>query len=283
MTVINTGNLRGYVWTGVKHMTDRTREQIEQENAALRRELNNEHNARVVAEEQRRMMTENARSLQIALRKGEARLAVLEAREGEREALREALAAARDTLAAFAKQAGYLPEQGAYSTRMTEGERRLAEAVACIDALLVPSSLATATPTDEEDDHARLGASDRVTDPATASTTRDLEAAEQENAALRRELGEETELRRKAQAHVRLLQAALDEKPYADEYEDVVENLKAAEARLAVLEALLKRLRGWDMMDATADGPYWRREIDAALLAPSSLATATPNDDDDAR
>lgn len=28
---------------------------------------------------------------------------------------------------------------------------------------------------------------------------------------------------------------------------------------------LLVRLRQWDMMDATADGPYWRSEIDAAL------------------
>lgn len=33
----------------------------------------------------------------------------------------------------------------------------------------------------------------------------------------------------------------------------------------AELLALLKRLRGWDMLDATADGPYWKMELDAAI------------------
>jgi hypothetical protein len=28
---------------------------------------------------------------------------------------------------------------------------------------------------------------------------------------------------------------------------------------------LLERLRQWDMMDTTADGPYWRGEIDRVL------------------
>lgn len=28
---------------------------------------------------------------------------------------------------------------------------------------------------------------------------------------------------------------------------------------------LLKRIRGWDMMDVTADGPYWRAEIDKVI------------------
>jgi hypothetical protein len=39
------------------------------------------------------------------------------------------------------------------------------------------------------------------------------------------------------------------------------------QATTAVLAALLKRIRGWDVMDATADGPYWRAEIDAALAS----------------
>lgn len=28
---------------------------------------------------------------------------------------------------------------------------------------------------------------------------------------------------------------------------------------------LLERLRGWDMLDASADGAYWRAEIDKVL------------------
>ena len=35
--------------------------------------------------------------------------------------------------------------------------------------------------------------------------------------------------------------------------------------RIETLEALLKRISEWDMMDETADGPYWRREIADAL------------------
>lgn len=58
--------------------------------------------------------------------------------------LREALAAARDTLVAFQKQAGYLLEQGGYSTRMTQGEMQLAQAVAHIDRIL--AAPATAQP-----------------------------------------------------------------------------------------------------------------------------------------
>lgn len=38
-----------------------------------------------------------------------------------------------------------------------------------------------------------------------------------------------------------------------------------AEARVAALEALLRRIEEWDHMDAAADGPYWRKEIRAAL------------------
>jgi hypothetical protein len=39
----------------------------------------------------------------------------------------------------------------------------------------------------------------------------------------------------------------------------------ALQKRLADAQHLLARLRGWDVMDATADGPYWRSEIDKAL------------------
>jgi hypothetical protein len=48
----------------------------------------------------------------------------------------EALCAARDALVGFQKQAGYLPEQGGYSTRMTEPEQQLAQAVASIDQII---------------------------------------------------------------------------------------------------------------------------------------------------
>jgi hypothetical protein len=48
----------------------------------------------------------------------------------------EALMAARNVLAAFAKDAGWLPEQRAYSTTMTEGERKLAQAVADLDRII---------------------------------------------------------------------------------------------------------------------------------------------------
>jgi hypothetical protein len=54
--------------------------------------------------------------------------------------LREALIAARDTLAAFGKQAGWIPQQQGYSATMTEGEQQLARAVADIDAILAQSA-----------------------------------------------------------------------------------------------------------------------------------------------
>jgi len=61
--------------------------------------------------------------------------------------LRDALEAARDMLAAFQKQAGWLPEQGGYSTRMTPSEMQLAHAVADIDSILAAfPSAASALP-----------------------------------------------------------------------------------------------------------------------------------------
>jgi hypothetical protein len=43
------------------------------------------------------------------------------------------------------------------------------------------------------------------------------------------------------------------------------ENFLSVAAKLNEAEALLRRIRGWDVMDATADGPYWRGEIDDLL------------------
>lgn len=40
------------------------------------------------------------------------------------------------------------------------------------------------------------------------------------------------------------------------------ERLKAERDELL---ALLHRIRAWDMMDVAADGPCWKREIDAAI------------------
>lgn len=54
---------------------------------------------------------------------------------GERMAW-EAVAAARDVLVAFQKQAGLTPGQDGYSATMTEAEMQLARAVAEIDRLL---------------------------------------------------------------------------------------------------------------------------------------------------
>lgn len=49
---------------------------------------------------------------------------------------REALVAARDAMAAFGKQAGWLPQQQGYSCTMTQAEKDLADAVASVDAIL---------------------------------------------------------------------------------------------------------------------------------------------------
>jgi excisionase family DNA binding protein len=36
---------------------------------------------------------------------------------------------------------------------------------------------------------------------------------------------------------------------------------------------LLQRIRGWDMLDACADGPYWKAEIDEVLKARQNAYT----------
>lgn len=43
--------------------------------------------------------------------------------------------------------------------------------------------------------------------------------------------------------------------------------IRGLHAEKEALLALLMRVRQWDMMDAVADGPHWRREIDTAIGA----------------
>jgi hypothetical protein len=51
------------------------------------------------------------------------------------------LKAARDVLVGYQKHAGYLPEQGGYSTRMTEAEHQLARAVSDLDAVIAKATV----------------------------------------------------------------------------------------------------------------------------------------------
>lgn len=59
---------------------------------------------------------------------------------------------------------------------------------------------------------------------------------------------------------------------YEDRDESLCERLSICDIRLAKAkqrvedaEGLLRRIRQWDVLDTTADGPYWRGEIDAVL------------------
>lgn len=47
-------------------------------------------------------------------------------------------------------------------------------------------------------------------------------------------------------------------------HDDNVEYTRVLAQRDQLL-ALLGNIRGWDILDATADGMYWKREIDAAI------------------
>lgn len=61
---------------------------------------------------------------------------------------------------------------------------------------------------------------------------------QEESAALRRERDRETELRRSAEEHVRSMQEALGQKPYADEYDNLERDLAALrEAAHSFLDA----------------------------------------------
>ena len=56
--------------------------------------------------------------------------------------------------------------------------------------------------------------------------------------------------------------------------------IAALEAKLEAVERLLRRLHEWDMMDVAGDGPYWRREIDAALTGvPSGAGLAAAQEE----
>jgi hypothetical protein len=48
--------------------------------------------------------------------------------------------------------------------------------------------------------------------------------------------------------------------------------LDAAPAQESTAVQVLRRIRGWDMLDGCADGPYWKREIDAALAGDAAPA-----------
>jgi len=43
--------------------------------------------------------------------------------------------------------------------------------------------------------------------------------------------------------------------------------LRRLHAQRDALLSLLSSIRGWDVLDATADGAYWKREIDSAIKA----------------
>lgn len=48
----------------------------------------------------------------------------------------------------------------------------------------------------------------------------------------------------------------------------------AARTKVQCYEVLLRRLLQWDHLDGSADGPYWRREIEWALVIPTSPDTS---------
>lgn len=58
----------------------------------------------------------------------------------------DALIAARDVLAAFTKQVAWLPEQGGYSTRMTDAEMKVAQAIGDLTRIIDSESSALPSP-----------------------------------------------------------------------------------------------------------------------------------------
>lgn len=48
-------------------------------------------------------------------------------------------------------------------------------------------------------------------------------------------------------------------------YKEALARAERAEAERDALRALLRQLRGWDVLHSSHDGKYWREEIDAAL------------------
>lgn len=68
------------------------------------------------------------------------------------------------------------------------------------------------------------------------------------------------------EAEVRAMQESLDanwvqHQTVIRARKELAESTEYAEA----LQSLLRRIRAWDMLDHSSDGPYWRREIHAAL------------------
>lgn len=49
------------------------------------------------------------------------------------------------------------------------------------------------------------------------------------------------------------------------EFYSAVAHRRRAEARAERYEELIRKFRQWDALDVQADGPYWKRTIDAAL------------------
>lgn len=64
-----------------------------------------------------------------------------------------------------------------------------------------------------------------------------------------------------------------DVKAIQHDYSDASAALAETREALHQLRTLLKRLHGWDVMDATADGNYWRREIRNAIGEASRVDT----------
>lgn len=90
-----------------------------------------------------------------------------------------------------------------------------------------------------------------------------------------------TPVRRVEETHRRALRAEADLATLQAEHAALCETLEATSRECATLRAdqarlvdLLKRINGWDHMDSAADGPFWRREIAAALR----LVAARPSD-----
>ncbi len=77
------------------------------------------------------------------------------------------------------------------------------------------------------------------------------------------------EVHKLMQENARLTAALEAEREKHDEeaYNDMAAAKEQAEQQRDAAHAALKRIRGWDMLDATADGPFWKRELDAALAA----------------
>ena len=105
---------------------------------------------------------------------------------------------------------------------------------------------------------------------AAAALSSQLEAAHQEVATLNIELDRETELRRDSEAHTRSLQAALDLKPYADEYDDLEAKLKAAEAQLEAAQRLNAAL----LAERDELGRAWEEATNAVKQGADELGAA---------